>query len=170
VSLKQLSVQFRDFVKVEDQLAGFCPLCRGLIRLSEMEMFYIPDRKEDFLTELRRKARELEDQKLEIRKDAIKRSRSKLMGDLFEQVRPYLPGFKYEPGDLRSIWDPVDFVSFNGLAVNRHVGSVTFLEIKTGRSALSDVQRSIRDAVENKKISFETVQVKPESLAPETAA
>jgi predicted Holliday junction resolvase-like endonuclease len=158
VSLKQLSVQFRDFVKVEDQLAAFCPLCHGLIRLSEMEMFYIPDRKEDFLMELRKRARELDDQKLEIRKDAIKRSRSKLMGDLFEQVRPFLPGFEYEPGDLRSIWDPVDYVCFHGLALNREVEGITFIEVKSGRSTLSGVERSIRQAVERKNVSFKVVE------------
>jgi predicted Holliday junction resolvase-like endonuclease len=158
MSLKQLSVNFRDFLRVEDQIAGFCPLCHGLIRLSEMEIFYIPDRIEDFLTELRKKERELDDQKLEIRKDAIKRSRSKLMGDLFEQVRPFLPGFDYVPGDLRSIWDPVDYVCFHGLALNREVERVTFIEVKSGRSKLTPVERSIREAIEKKNVDFKTVE------------
>lgn len=158
MALRQLSIQFRDFIKAEDQLAGLCPLCHGVIRLSEMEIFYIPDRKDDFLTEVRRKERELEDTKLEIRKDAIKRSRSKLMGDLFEQVRPYLPGFDYEPGDLRSIWDPVDYVCFHGLALNREVERITFVEIKSGKSKLTAVERSIREAVENRNVDFRTVE------------
>lgn len=144
-------------IRVENLIAGYCPNCHEMFRLSEVELFYIPDRKKDFLEELRNKQRELEQQILTERHDAIKRSRSSLMGKLFESVRPYLPEFNYHPGDLRSIWNPVDFVSFNGLAMNRDVDSITFVEIKSGRSTLSTVERSIKEAVEKGKVSFETV-------------
>ncbi len=144
-------------VRTEDQLAGFCPDCGNLFRLSEVELFYIPDRKKDFLTELRKKQAELEDRVREERTDAIKRSRASLMGNLFETVRPFLPKFSHHPGDLRSIWDPVDYISFNGLALNRDVDSITFVEVKSGRSSLSAVERSIREAIENGRVTFETV-------------
>ncbi len=150
--------EFISYLRAEDQIGGFCPSCHNLFRLSEVELFYIPDRKEDFLTELRKKERELEEQILVARKDAIKRSRSTLMGQLFETIRPFLPGFTYHPGDLRAIWDPVDFVSFNGMALNGSVESVTFVEVKTGRSYLSARQRSIKEAVESNRVSFHTVE------------
>jgi len=51
----------------------------------------------------------------------------------------------------------VDFVSFNGLAMNRDVESITFIEVKSGRSSLTNVERSILEAVKNGKVSFETV-------------
>jgi len=148
-------------VRAEDQIGGKCPRCQETFRLSEVELFYIPDRKEDFLTELRKKQRDL-DQNLEkmlslAREDAIKRSRSSIMGKLFETVRPYLPGFTYNPNDLRAIWNPVDFVCFNGLALNRSVESITFIDIKTGRSSLNPAQRSIREAVKSNKVTFETI-------------
>ncbi len=148
-------------IRAEDQLAGFCPSCQGLFRLSEVELFFIPDRKDDFLTELRKKEFELEDRVRSERQDAIKRSRSALMGNLFESVRPFLPEFNHHPGDLRSIWDPVDYISFNGLALNRDVESITFVEIKSGRSTLSGVERSIQHAVERGKVNFETVSRSP---------
>jgi len=137
--------------------------------MSEIELFYIPDRKMDFLAEVRKKERDLEERINEERVDAINRSRSVLMGKLFETVRPFLPEFDHHPGDLRSIWNPVDFVSFNGLAVNRVVESITFIEVKSGKSTLSGVEKSIQKVVESGKISFETV-THPASVVPKQMA
>jgi predicted Holliday junction resolvase-like endonuclease len=164
MALRQLSIQFRDFIKGEDQLAGFCPLCRGLIRLSEMEIFYIPDRKEDFLGEVRKMKEDFESEKDKIIKDRLRRSRSSIMGDVIEHLSPFLPGFKYEPADLRHIGKPVDYLAFNGLGLNREVESVTFLDIKVGKSRLSEVEESIQKAVKDHKVGFETISFKPESL------
>jgi predicted Holliday junction resolvase-like endonuclease len=161
MSFGDFAKAFLNYIRLEDQIGGYCPHCHELFRLSEVELFFIPDRKDDFLAELRKKERDIEQnlqQQITLaRQDAIKRSRSTLMGKLFETVRPYLPGFAYNPNDLRAIWNPVDFVCFNGLAVNRSVESITFIEIKTGKSFLTSVERSIRDAVKNNRISFETV-------------
>jgi len=157
IPIKDISAMVLNVMRAEDQIAGCCPSCHNLFRLSEIELFYIPDRKKDFLTELRKKEHELDERIDEERQDAINRSRASLMGKLFETVRPFLPDFKYHPGDLRGIWNPVDFVSFNGLALNRDVESVTFVEVKTGRSGLTGVERSIREAVEKGKVFFDTV-------------
>jgi predicted Holliday junction resolvase-like endonuclease len=127
-----------------------------MFRLSEVELFYIPDRKRDFLSEIRKKESALAQTVIDERNDAVKRSRSALMGSLVETVRPFLPGFKHHPGDLRGIWDPVDYISFNGLAT-RNIESIAFLEVKTGRSNLNSIERSIQKAIEDGKVTFETV-------------
>lgn len=165
-----ISKSFLNFVRAEDQIGGYCPHCQELFRLSEIELFYIPDRKRDFLTELRKKERELKEQEDKIREDARKRSRSVIMGQLFEQVRPFLPGFRYEPGDLRSIWKPIDYVCFNGLSLKGQVDRITFIEVKSGQAHLTQAERSVQKAVEDGNVGFETVQLKPESLVPEIAA
>jgi predicted Holliday junction resolvase-like endonuclease len=158
VALRALSQNFRDFIRAEDQIAGICPLCDQLIRLSEMELFYIPDRKDDVLQQLRIKERELKDHESEIRGDAAKRSRAALLGSLMEQVGPLLPGFEYDLNDLRALWDPIDFVAFHGIGVNRRVDSITFVDIKTGQARLSPVQKSIKEVVEAGNVHFETVE------------
>jgi predicted Holliday junction resolvase-like endonuclease len=158
---KTMAETFVSLIRTEDKIAGLCPSCDTMFKLSEVELFYIPDRKDDFLSELRKREAELDDRIKEERVDAIKRSRASLMGNLFETVRPFLPEFSHHPGDLRSIWDPVDYISFNGLALNRDVDSVTFVEVKSGRSSLSTVERSIKEAVENGNVNFETVTRAP---------
>ena len=158
ITIENMSNTIIDVVRAEDQIAGNCPNCNKQFRLSEVELFYIPDRKEDFLTAIRKREQELDERIGEEREDAIKRSRASIQGKVFETVRPYLPGFNYQPGDPRAIWNPVDYVCFNGLALNRDVESVTFVEVKSGKANLSGVERSIRQAVEQKKVSFETVK------------
>jgi predicted Holliday junction resolvase-like endonuclease len=158
MAIPQLAQNFRDFIRAEDQIAGFCPLCNQLIRLSEMELFYIPDRKDDVLHILREKERGLKENERSIRQDAAKRSRAILLGSLMEQVGPLLRGFKYDLNDLRALWDPIDFVAFNGIGVGREVDSITFIDIKTGESRLSPVQKTIKESVEAGRVAFETIQ------------
>ena len=157
MAIRELSLNFLDFIRSQDQIMGRCPLCDGFVRVSEMELFYMPDRKEDVLQVLRDKERELKDQETEIRADAAKRSRAALLGSLMEQVGPLLPGFNYDVNDLRALWDPVDFVAFKGIGVDRKVDSITFIDIKTGQARLSSVQKSIKDAVEAGRVHFDTV-------------
>ncbi len=158
MSLGDFAQHLRNFVRAEDQLAGICPLCKNLVRVSEMELFYIPDRKDDVLQMLREKERTLNEQEGAIRADAAKRSRSALLASLMEQVGPLLPGFRYDLNDLRALWDPVDFIAFNGIGINRKVDSITFIEVKSGKSQLSPVEKTIQHAIEAGKVKFETVE------------
>jgi len=80
------------------------------------------------------------------RKDAVERSRAALSGQVSEQIAPWLPDFPVNPSDARFIGKPVDFVAFDG-ADQGTVREIVFIEVKSGRSALSQVERSVRDAI-----------------------
>lgn len=80
------------------------------------------------------------------RKDAVERSRSVLSGQISEQLAPWLPDFPVNPSDARFVGKPVDFVAFSG-ADEGSVHEIVFIEVKTGRSSLSTVERSVRDAI-----------------------
>ena len=56
--------------------------------------------------------------------------------------------------DLEGVRDSVDLAAFNGLALRRGLKSITFAEVKDGRSRLSNVERSIQEAGENWKVDF----------------
>ncbi len=80
------------------------------------------------------------------RRDAVERSRAALSGQVSEQIAPWLPDFPVNPSDARFIGKPVDFVAFDG-ADRGVVNEIVFIEVKSGRSALSPVERSVRDAI-----------------------
>jgi predicted Holliday junction resolvase-like endonuclease len=80
------------------------------------------------------------------RKDAVERSRAVLSGQISEQIAPWLPDFPVNPSEARFIGKPVDFVAFSGVE-DGNVHEVIFIEVKTGRSALSPTEKSVKDAI-----------------------
>ena len=88
-----------------------------------------------------------------IRKDAISRSRAVLSGQFSEQLAPYLPDFPYKPTEVRFVGKPIDFIVFKGLD-EKEPSEVVFVEVKSGKSKLSGVEKKLKDAVENKRVSW----------------
>lgn len=97
----------------------------------------------------RRFAKRLESGRL----DAVKRSRSTLSGQFLEQLSPYLPDFPADPTEVRFIGKPIDFLAFHG-ASSGEVDRVSFIEVKSGSSKLSGVERSLRNAVERGRVDW----------------
>lgn len=97
--------------------------------------------------------REHEDEIPQIRETAIKQSRAVLSGQFSEQIAPYLPEFPFKPTEVRFIGKPVDFVVFKGMD-EKKIDEVVFVEVKTGKSQLSPIEKSLKEAIENKKIRW----------------
>jgi predicted Holliday junction resolvase-like endonuclease len=99
-----------------------------------------------------------------IRQDAVQRSLATILGRVGEELAPLLIFEKLGvgPKDIRHIGTPVDYVAFRGLSEGR-VDEIVFIEVKTGRSStLSDRERAVRRAVEEKRVSFAVINVKEE--------
>jgi predicted Holliday junction resolvase-like endonuclease len=97
--------------------------------------------------------RNLPDRLAAERGDAVKRSRAVLGGLAAEQLAPYLPGFPFDPTELRFVGKPVDFIAFVGSSRGK-IEEVAFVEVKSGGAALSPVERSLRDAVKEGRVSW----------------
>lgn len=89
-----------------------------------------------------------------VRKDAVKRSRAVIGGQVVEQIAPFLPGFPCNPGDARFIGKPVDFVAFKGISDSDFVDEVLLIEVKTGQSMLSKREKEIKRAVEEGRVRY----------------
>lgn len=101
----------------------------------------------------------------EIREDAIKHSRAVLSGQFSEQLAPYLPDFPFKPTEARFIGKPIDFVVFKGMD-EKKIDEVVFVEVKSGQSALSKVERSLKSAISEKKVLWHEYKV-PEEVTKE---
>lgn len=99
----------------------------------------------------------------EIRQDAIARSRAGQLGKTIEKVIPMFPGFGHHPYDVRPIFDPVDFVVFDGY-MQGEVTDICFVEFKTGHARLNSLQASIRRAVGKKRVHFEERRLSREAI------
>jgi predicted Holliday junction resolvase-like endonuclease len=119
--------------------------------------------KSDQLTIARREARvELEVWKVEnethIRQDAITRSHAVNLGKITEHLIPYMSVFPYNAKDARFIGSPVDLIVFDG-ADDGSVREIIFLEVKTGRSAVSTRQKQIKAAITSGKVSWRELRI-----------
>lgn len=107
--------------------------------------------------------RQIRKREKEIRQDAVARSRAGQLGKTLEKIVPMFPGFGHHPYDVRPIFDPIDFIVFDGY----YRGTVTdlvFVEFKTGQSRMNPVQTSIRAAIEKKRVHFEEKRLGKEAV------
>ncbi len=98
--------------------------------------------------------------KSKLRKDAVKRSRAVLGGQMLEQIAPFLPDFPCNPADARFIGKPVDFIAFPGLMENNKVSEVLLIEVKSGESKLNEREKEIRHAVEQGRVRYVEYRIK----------
>lgn len=99
----------------------------------------------------------------QIRGDAIAKSRASQLGKTLEKIAPMFPGFGHFPYDVRPIFDPIDFVIFDGY-FHGDVTDIVFVEFKTGQSRQSSIQSSIRKAIEKKRIHFEEKRISKDTI------
>ncbi len=97
-----------------------------------------------------------------LREDAIKQSRAVLSGQFSEQIAPYLPDFPYKPTEARFIGKPIDFVVFKGMD-EKNIDEVVFVEVKSGQSQLSNVEKTLKSAVEGRRVAWHEYKV-PEGV------
>ena len=92
--------------------------------------------------------------KKKLRKDAVKRSKAVINGQVAEQIAPFLPDFPANPSDARFIGKPVDFIVFSGLSENEKIDEILFVEVKTGKSALSEREKEVKKAIEKGNVRY----------------
>jgi len=113
------------------------------------------------IEELKRQFQESE--KL-IRQKSLDGSRRSLTGKFVEKFIPFLQHVSYEPADMHFLGQPIDYVVFDGLHEDK-VSKIVFLEVKTGQSQLTKRERSVRDAIKNKRVEWREIRV--DQPAPE---
>lgn len=92
--------------------------------------------------------------KKKLRKDAVKRSKAVISGQVTEQIAPFLPDFPANPSDARFIGKPVDFIVFSGLSENEKIDEILFVEVKTGKSLLSEREKEVKKAIEKGNVRY----------------
>jgi len=96
------------------------------------------------------------------KKKSLQKSRAVVGGLFSEQLAPYLPDFPFDPTEARFIGKPVDFMIFRGLA-QESIHEVVFVEVKSGQSKLSSIERLLKQAILERRVSWFEYQV-PEKI------
>lgn len=106
-----------------------------------------------FLNELKEREEELTKQRKLVTEKALITTKAVNIGRSLEKILPTLKDFTWDLSDCRFIGDPIDLITFNGLSINK-IGSISFIEVKSGGARLNAHQKMIKDAIEDKKISY----------------
>ncbi len=140
-----------------------CPCCGEPILLKDAGLFYLDDFSPEAEELYKQRLGELKEQKEGLREREKEISRgSKIkatavnIGFILERIAPCMKDFCFEKNDCRSLFDPIDYVIFEGLTKKGTVNKILFVDIKTGKANLTGKQKEIRDLVEDKKVTWDT--------------
>ncbi len=138
-----------------------CPTCREGIKLKDSSLFSLDNFNAQAKQLLNEKKEELKIQREEIsKKKAATQKRvetttgSVNMGFILERLAPVLEHFPFDKNDCRSLFDPIDYVIFEGLQKTGNVQKIFFVDIKSGKAKLKPNQKAIKQMIEQKKVEF----------------
>lgn len=89
-----------------------------------------------------------------------KKSSEVRLGQISEQLVPFLTVFKHDPKRAHFIGQPIDYVVFEDDAV-------TFVEVKSGGAQLTSTQKLIKKLVQDGKVRWEEIRVNGSNDTPE---
>ncbi len=78
------------------------------------------------------------------------------IGFILERIAPAFDHFPFEHNDCRSIYEPIDYVIFEGLTTKGVVTKIIFTDIKTGKARLKNNQKEVKSLIQRKKVDFLT--------------
>lgn len=94
----------------------------------------------------------------EVRRDAIERSVSVLLGKISEHIAPLLMAEKLgiNPKDLRFLGTPIDYIAFKGLSDGKPE-EIIFIEVKSSKTgALSPREQAVKKLVDMGRVRWVT--------------
>ena len=108
------------------------------------------------ICDLRDRRRELKEIRQNISKTSKVVAKAVNIGKILERLAPCMATFPFNRNDCRSLFDPIDYVIFEGLEKEGIVKKIIFSDIKTGRARLTGKQKEIKNLVEDKEVLWET--------------
>lgn len=81
-----------------------------------------------------------------------KKSSEVRLGQIGEHLAPFLDSWPWDSKRFKFLGEPIDGIQFDD-------DEITFIEIKTGKSQLNKTQRTLRDLIKEKKVSFAVFRI-----------
>ncbi len=88
-----------------------------------------------------------------------KKSSETRMGQMTENIVPFLEAFPYDPKNAHFLGQPIDFVVFD-----YDDGKIVFVEVKTGNAKESARQKLIKNIIKSGRVYYEHIRVSPKGV------
>ena len=152
--------QIIEFLK-KNNFKAECANCGDSFSLKDSPMFSV----EQFTPEAKELLNEKKNFLKERKKELLQRTskttqkvetttQSVNIGFILERLAPALDKFPFDKNDCRSLFDPIDYVIFEGLNKTGEVQKIFFVDIKTGDARLKKNQRAIKEKIVEKKVEL----------------
>lgn len=142
-----------------------CPQCEETFSLSRAGLFYLDHftpaaqkRYDAHRVELAEQRRDIRMLPARVVEQSDGCAEAVNLGSILERLAPSLNTFPFQPSECRSLFDPIDYLAFRGLAQSGVVEEVAFVEIKSGGARLTAKQKAIRDVVRAGKVTFDVYE------------
>ena len=146
------------------RIHGFCPCCGEIFRLSDATLFTkgapprtLFDDADRAAAKLQRSIERFEELEQEIRARATalgqKAARKKL-----RRIASYFVDHGLDPQDVKTLFDPVDYVAFRGLN-GKKVASVEFIDRPAASKAREKLHLSLEKALKKGNVEWRTWRI-----------
>ncbi len=152
----------------DPRIHGHCPHCDEGFPLRQAVLFYadepLPEKAREVLAEWKvdfgERKKGLADARRRAPQESEQRTIDVNLGKILEKIAPVFDGFGYSARDCRALFEPIDYLVFQGLARRGQVEALVFVDIKTGGGGLNQHQCQIRDAVNDGKVQWKTYSIR----------
>jgi predicted Holliday junction resolvase-like endonuclease len=139
-----------------------CPCCGKHFLLKDAGLFYRDDftpEAEELYLQLVEGLEERKKEYKEMRRAISQRSeisaKAVNIGFVLERIAPCFSTFPFDRNDCRSLFDPIDYIVFEGLRKRGYVNRIVFVDIKTGKGRLTEKETEIRELVKRRRVLFD---------------
>jgi len=142
-----------------------CPHCGEIYRLSELKLSYRGRVKRTWIDALWEKEEQMDraEERFEEKRDEIRAKAQekgyKQVPKLLRKCTPVVCAHGYYPQDLKALFDPVDFVIFDGLKQKEKVTQVVFFDGPAHDKQRERIQKSIKKVIRKGNYEWETVKL-----------
>jgi len=143
------------------QFYAECPCCGEDLNLKKTSLFENNDFTPDALEIYKAQLEEIKEKKEVLKKlkemgaeKSKKGAKAINIGFILERIAPTMDSFRFNHNDCRSLFDPIDYIIFEGLSKKNKIDRIFFVDIKTGAAKLSKKQKEIKNVVTSGKIDF----------------
>jgi len=155
---------------VKNRFYAECPCCGEPFPLSHAGLFHLdnftPKTEELYyerLESLKDQQKELRNRRKKISQTSETGAKAVNIGFVLERLAPTLKSFDFDRNDCRSLFDPIDYVIFEGLNKHGTVSRILFVDIKTGGARLQSNQKEIRSLIEKKHVAWDVYESEAEN-------
>lgn len=105
-------------------------------------------------------------EKAKVKKDSTFRSSAVNWGNSVENFVPFMTNFPIPPEDVNFLGKPIDYVGFTNTESVDNC-EVHFIEVKSGKSFLSQKQKNIKKAIREGRVKWHEVRVNANTIVEE---